>query len=291
MGRPIPYALAVLAATLAAAGQPAAGQPAAARADVAVDLELILAVDVSRSIDVEEARFQREGYIAALLNPAVIRAIHSGYLGRIAATYIEWAGFGHNKVIVDWSVIEGEASARAFAAKLAQVPLESASRTSISGAIDYAAPAFAANGFDGGRRVIDISGDGPNNLGRLVSSARDAAVAKGITINGLPMINGRPGPSGWPRMPNLDLYYIGCVIGGPGAFIVVAQGIGDFASAILRKMILEIAGIAPANRLAGALGAVGKRTRQVWPAKHITTPPCDAGERRWRRRFLDYDDF
>ncbi len=147
MGRPIPHALAILAAALTAAGQ-----PAAARADVAVDLELIFAVDVSRSIDVEEARLQREGYIAALLNPAVIRAIQSGTLGRIAATYIESAGFGHNKVIVDWSVIEGEASARAFAAKLARVPLESASRTSISGAIDYAAPTFTTNGFDGRRR-------------------------------------------------------------------------------------------------------------------------------------------
>ena len=290
----------------------AAGQPATPKAAEPVDLELVLAIDVSRSVDHEEARLQRQGYIAAFVDPRVIGAIRSGFLGRIAVAYFEWAGFGHNKIIVDWTVIEDEAGARAFAAKLAKVPIESARRTSISGAIDFAVPLFTANEFAGGRWVIDISGDGANNLGRLVTAARDAAVAAGITINGLPIVNDRPSIFGWPSLPDLDLYYVNCVIGGPGAFIVVAEGINDFASAILRKLILEIAGTDFAERFPvaaarpGDLGyraALGypaaapggpaiqlpaKSSHLKWPVLHRVPPPCDIGERRFRDLIDDY---
>ena len=255
----------------------------AANADEAVDIELVLAVDVSRSIDGEEARLQREGYIAALLNPTVIGAIRSGFLGRIAVAYFEWAGYGHNKVIVDWTLVHDEVSAGAFAAKLAEAPLESARRTSISGAIDFAVPMFGANGYEGTRRVIDISGDGPNNLGRLVTGARDEAVAAGIAINGLPIVNDRPSMFGWPSQADVDLYYVNCVIGGPGAFVVIADGIGDFASAILKKMILEIAGTSPAH---GEPGTVPARPVRLVAGR--IAPPCDIGEQRFQHLDDDY---
>ena len=136
--------------------------------DKPVDLELILGVDVSRSIDFGEARLQREGYIAAFSDPEVIRAIKSGMFGRIAVAYFEWAGLVHREVVVDWTLIDGEKSARAFGAALAKQIPSSARRTSISGAIDFATPWFDNNGFEGTRRVIDLSGDGPNNGGDLV---------------------------------------------------------------------------------------------------------------------------
>ena len=264
-----------------------ASPPAAPGAEEAVDLELVLAIDVSRSVDTLEAQLQRQGYVAAFLNPLVMDAVSSGFLRRIAVMYFEWAGYGHTKIIVDWTLIDGEASARAFAAKLAEVPLQSARRTSISSAIDFAVPSFDGNGLEGTRRVIDISGDGANNLGRLVTEARDQAIAAGVTINGLPIMNGRPSFSGWRGLPDLDLYYVNCVIGGPGAFVVVANGVKDYASAILRKLILEIAGTTPPNRLAAAPAEVS------WPTLVATGragPPCDAGERRFQRIFDD-DDF
>ena len=267
-----------------AAALMAAGAPAAPNAGEAVDLELILGVDVSRSVDADEARLQRDGYVAAFAHPSVVEAVQSGFLGRIAVMYFEWAGYGHNKIVVDWTLIDGQASAHAFSAKLAEVPLESASRTSISGAIDFAAPIFGANDFDGTRRVIDLSGDGANNLGRLVTSARDEAIAKGLIINGLPIVNGRPSLFGRPSLRNLDLYYVNCVIGGPGAFVIVANGTKDYAKAILRKLILEIAGITPPHRLARAAAA---RARVTLVADHRVAPPCDVGEQRWR--FVDDD--
>ncbi len=267
-----------------AAALMAAGAPAAPNAGEAVDLELILGVDVSRSVDADEARLQRDGYIAAFAHPSVVEAVQSGFLGRIAVMYFEWAAYGHNKIVVDWTLIDGQASAHAFSAKLAEVPLESASRTSISGAIDFAAPIFGANDFDGTRRVIDLSGDGANNLGRLVTSARDEAIAKGLIINGLPIVNGRPSLFGRPSLRNLDLYYVNCVIGGPGAFVIVANGTKDYAKAILRKLILEIAGITPPHRLARAAPPPARATLV---ADHRVAPPCDVGEQRWR--FIDDD--
>ncbi|HEX9463165.1 MAG TPA: DUF1194 domain-containing protein [Alphaproteobacteria bacterium] len=220
-----------------------AGRPAAA---LPVDLQLVLAVDVSRSIDAEEARLQREGYLAALAHPQVLQAIRSGAFGRIAVTYVEWAGSSYQRTVVDWSVIDGDASARPFIEKLAEAAYMSRNWTSISGAIDYAMDMFQhPAGFESTRRVIDISGDGRNNEGREADEARDEAVAAGVTINGLPIVNDRPN-FGRPPEADLDIFYREHVIGGPGAFLIVAENFSSFASAILNKLIREIAGEPPA---------------------------------------------
>ena len=241
-------------------------------ADQPVDLELVLAVDISGSVDPGEARLQREGYVAALRDDRVIKTIASGFHGRIAVTYMEWAGLGNVWTLVDWTLIANAADARSFAEDLRIAPGTTATRTSISGAIDYARRLFADNGFAGVRQVIDISGDGPNNDGVLVTTARDAALAEGLTINGLPIINDRPNRFGFPSLPDLDLYYESCVIGGPGAFIVVADGFRAFPNAILRKLIREIAERqSPAPRLQRVQGY------------HV--PPCDIGEKQLRDYF------
>jgi hypothetical protein len=249
--------------------------PVPAAAEVAVDLELVFAVDISGSIDPEEAELQRAGYVQALLDPNVLRTIQAGRVGRIAVSYMEWAG-AHQAVVAGWGLIEDAASARAFAERLAQAPIMTEMWTSISGAVSFALPLFAGNGFAGLRRVIDISGDGPNNAGEFVTRARDRALRAGVTINGLPIMNGRPSPYGWPAYEDLDLYYVNCVIGGPGAFIVVADTFQDFARAIRRKMILEIAGRRPPER------------RRLVTAKMREAPACDIGERR-RDLFLEDD--
>ena len=250
----------------------------AATAKRAVDLELALAVDVSGSIDPHEAKFQRDGYIAAFRHPQVIRAITNGILGRIAVAYYEWAGFGHMRIIVDWTVIDSAESANAFADALTRNPPRTARRTAIADAINFAVPFFEKNDIEGTRRVVDISGDGPNNWGGRVTSARDAAVAAGVTINGLPIINDRPSPFGWAPFRNLDLYYRDCVIGGPGAFIVVANSFSDFARAVRKKLILEIAGLVPNDPVQP--GPNGMLFQRIADERRV--PPCDAGERRWR---------
>ncbi len=263
--------IAGLAASLVLLASPLQAQ------ELPVDLELVLAVDTSRSIDFHEAELQRQGYVAALRDPQVIAAIRSGVFGRIAVTYLEWSGLGRGDVIVDWATISDAASARAFAQALAQRPLASGRRTSISHAITTAMRLFDGNGFDGTRRVIDISGDGPNNQGLLVTAARDMAVADGITINGLPIINDRPSPFGWPHLPDLDLYFVNCVIGGPASFIIVAEGFEAFAAAIRSKLILEIAGHRP-------IPPEDRDDRRARLRLAATAPPCDIGERRWRSR-------
>jgi hypothetical protein len=222
--------LALLAFLLAA--PPAAALP--------VDLELVLAVDVSRSIDPDEARLQREGYVRALTDDRVIQAIRSGAYGRIAICYVEWAGAHLQFTLIGWTLVKDSASAHAFAGKLSEMPIQSHSRTSISGAIDYSMQLFGRNDFEAERRVIDISGDGRNNDGRPAHLARNEAVARGITINGLPIINDRP-TFGFPPDANLDVYYETEVIGGPGAFMVVARSFEQFGEAILSKLIREIA--------------------------------------------------
>jgi hypothetical protein len=207
-----------------------------------VDLVLVLAVDVSGSVDAFEAHLQREGYLRALVHPDVIKAITSGERKRIAVTYVEWAGSYFQRTVVDWAVISDLGSARAFVDRLKANPPITERWTSLSGAIDYAMERLAACPHKGERRVIDISGDGPNNSGRAVHDARDAAVKAGVTINGLPIVNDRPNPWGRPPPPDLDKYYFENVIGGPGAFIIVAKGFGNFAEAIRHKMVREIAG-------------------------------------------------
>jgi hypothetical protein len=218
--------------------------PATAQ-DLEVDLELVLAVDISGSVDEVEAQLQREGYIAALRHPHVIEAIQGGMFRRIAVTYVEWAGDHYQRTMLDWTLIEDAAGAHGFADALAETPLTTAHWTSVSAAIDYSATLFEGNGFDGFRRVIDVSGDGYNNRGRPAELARDDAVAAGITINGLPIVNDRPNPWGGSPPRDLDVYYEQRVIGGPGAFIVVAEDYTSFASAILSKLLLEIAGETP----------------------------------------------
>ena len=216
---------------------------AADAADLPVDLELVLAVDVSGSIDAEEARQQREGYVAAIADRAVIEAIGANFHRRIAVAYLEWASGDYQHVVIDWSLIEDAASAQAFAARLAASPRRSARWTSISAAIDAAVPLFDGNGYAGERRVIDVSGDGPNNRGRPVRDARDGAVAQGIVINGLPILNDRPQPFDLPTpmAMALDRYFADHVIGGPGSFVLPAKDFTDFRNAILSKLIREIA--------------------------------------------------
>lgn len=251
--------------------------PATANAeDLAVDVELVLAVDVSWSMDFEEQRLQRDGYAAAFRHPAVIDAIRHGGWGRIAVTYVEWAGSYSQVVVVPWTIIETPEDAEAFAASLSQEPISKLRRTSISEAMAFAADRFADNQVAGLRRVIDISGDGPNNQGRAVLDARDEVIASGIIINGLPILIGRPGSFSFFDIADLDIYYEDCVIGGFGAFIVPVRAASQFAEAIRRKLVLEIAGVMP----------------EIVPAQVQTSEPridCLIGEKIWqrRRRFFD----
>lgn len=224
---------------LAGAGATAQGQA------TAVDLELVLALDVSRSMDDEELELQRQGYAGAFVHQAVVEAIRSGPHGRIAVTMVEWAGANYQKVIVPWTIVDGSDSAEAFSHAILSTTKFSFNWTSISGAIDFSKLLFGANGLRGTRRVIDISGDGVNNHGRPAGVARDEALALGITINGLVIINDRPAPGGWRpfNQQPLDQHYRENVIGGPGAFVMVAEDFDSFAFAVRNKLIREISGI------------------------------------------------
>ena len=277
---------------LAVAAPPASSQTGlpntASKERTSVDLELVLAVDVSLSIDAGEARLQRDGYVAAFRDPQVLEAIKGGILGRIAVTYFEWANSAHNHLVVGWTLIDSPRAAEAFAVSLAQRRPGPAHYTSISGAIDFGATLFRDNGFDGTRQVIDVSGDGPNNWGDLVVHARDRAVAQGLTINGLPILDEGPGPFGRYNIPNLDLYYRDCVIGGPAAFIVVAENFDAFASAIRRKLILEIAGRTPDDVPAGQATGPRLQLAQYGQAEARESPPCDIGEQLLRARNEDF---
>lgn len=225
------FALALVLGTLAAAS---------ARAETAVDLELVLAVDISRSMDPDEQQLQRDGYVAAITNPDLIAAITHGTRGKIALTYVEWSGPILQKIVVDWRVIDGMPAARAFAEALAQAPLTTHRGTSISAGLAFAKGRFESSGVDAPRRVIDISGDGPNNMGLPVELVREEVVGAGITINGLPIMIKQAGD--FLSIPNLDAYYQDCVIGGAGAFMEVVRSAAEFETAIRRKLVLEIAG-------------------------------------------------
>ena len=209
-------------------------------ADTDVDLELILAVDVSWSMDLDEQALQRQGYISALQHADVINAIRSGLTGRIAVTYIEWGGPYNQQIVVPWTTVDGIEAARGFAAQLDSASISRFRGTSISSGLLFASPMFENNGFAGMRRVIDISGDGPNNMGIPATEARDSVLSNGITINGLPIM--LKAHDGFYSIADLDVYYEDCVIGGPGAFIVPVQSLETIAEAIRRKLVLEIAG-------------------------------------------------
>jgi hypothetical protein len=221
-----------------------------ARAAEPVDLLLVLSSDVSRSVDHAKFKLQREGYAAAISDPQVVDAIQSGPHQRIAICFVEWSGFGAQKLVVDWTMIDGVAAARKFGDQLLELPRSFADRTSISGGIEFAAAQFERSPFQGAHRTIDVSGDGTNNAGRDVSSARDEAVGKGIVINGLVILSERPIP--WnaehTNPPGgLEKYYRENVIGGPGAFVLVAENFNSFGRAIIKKLIAEIAVFSPAR--------------------------------------------
>jgi len=209
-----------------------------------VDLLLVLAADVSRSVDSQKFQLQREGYAAALADPRVIDAIQSGRRGRIGLLFLEWSGFGNQKVVIDWTVVDGPKAAQAFGDRLLESPRSFADRTSISGGIDAAVAQLARAPFEAQRRTIDVSGDGTNNAGRDVGLARDEALALGISINGLVILSDTPLP--WnPEHTNppggLTKYYRDNVIGGPGSFALEAKDFNSFGEAIVKKMIAEIA--------------------------------------------------
>ena len=237
---------------------------------VPVDTELVLAVDVSYSMDPDEQQIQREGYIDAITSREFMAAIRAGSHGKIALTYFEWAGPDDQKIIVPWRLIEGPETADAFAGEIARAPYRRASRTSIGGALMFAKPLFAASGFRGLRRVIDVSGDGPNNSGPLVVPQRDDIVASGITINGLPLMLNRPNSFSMD-ITDLDFYFEDCVIGGPGAFVIPVRERAQFKEAIRTKLIMEVA------ELKGA---------QVRPVQaQQPRVSCTVGEQMWRDRW------
>ena len=246
MRRLFRFSIALVALALAASPLPAhAGEP--------VDLLLVFTADVSRSVDQPKFQLQREGYAAAISNPRVLDAIRSGPHGRIAVCFVEWSGVGNQKVIVDWTLIDGPKAAQRFGDQLIELPRAFADRTSISGGIDFAVAQFAHAPFESARRTIDVSGDGTNKSGRDVTLARDDALAQRITVNGLVILSERPLP--WnPEHTNppggLANYYRNNVIGGPGAFVMVADNFNSFGQAIIAKLIAEVAQ-APFPRQAG----------------------------------------
>ena len=215
--------------------------PATAEGRDAVDLHLVLAVDVSRSMSRVEQVTQRAGYAQAFRDPAVLKVIRGGPIGRIAVTYMEWAGAAHQSVVVPWTLIEDRVSADGFAIALEEADFAWKRRTSISAALVYAATLLHQSPFDGGRQVIDISGDGPNNDGVPVTTARDAVLFEGVVINGLPLVLTTAQPSAMFDASKLDIYFEDCVIGGPGAFLMTVQDISEFAVTIKRKLVREIA--------------------------------------------------
>jgi len=230
--------------TLLAAAGVAAAIPGIrpARAAEAIDVALVMAVDVSRSIDEDEARLQREGYRMAVSDPVVIAAIRGGMIGAVGIAYVEWAGIEYQRTIIPWRRIASAADAEAWAAELAAAPRASLSWTSISGAIRHSRQVMAECPWEPTRKVIDVSGDGVNNSGPPADRQRDAAVAEGITINGLPIVNDRPTFGRLPPVP-LDDYYRENVIGGDGHFMIVAEDFESFGVAVKRKLIREIAGL------------------------------------------------
>jgi len=246
----------------------------AASADerVPVDLELVLAVDVSYSMDFDELALQRNGYVQAIVSKPFLDALQKGPHGRIAVTYVEWAGTAEQHIVIPWRLIDGPETADAFAKLIETAPLRRVYRTSISSALKFSAALFGTGGYKGLRRVIDVSGDGTNNQGDLIEPTRDDVVAKGITINGLPIMLKEPMAS-MIDIADLEHYYEDCVIGGPGAFVIPVRDRLQFADAIRNKLVLEIAGVVPRAR------------PLIVP---VASPPrvsCTIGERMWQQRW------
>jgi hypothetical protein len=244
MTRVVRTVLAIAAAMLVLSG--------AARAAEQVDLLLVLASDVSRSVDTRKFQLQREGYAAALSNPRVVEAIRSGPHGRIAICFLEWSGATSQKLVIDWTIVSDAASARRIGDQMLELPRSFADRTSISAGLEFAMSQLEHAPFEAPRRTIDVSGDGTNNSGRDIASVRDEVLNKGVTINGLVILSDTPLP--WnPEHTNppggLDEYYRRNVTGGPGSFVMVADNHNSFGQAIVKKMIAEIAWVPPTNFL------------------------------------------
>jgi len=239
--------------------------------DPTVDVELVLAVDVSYSMDMDELAIQREGYAQAIVSKEFLQALKTGPNGKIAVTYFEWAASSDQKMVIPWRLVDGPETADAVAIEIMKAPIRRASRTSISGAINFAMPLFDENPHRGLRRVIDISGDGPNNNGSPVTIARDTALQKGIVINGLPIMAKEPSYSTMD-IENLDFYYEDCVIGGPGSFVVTVKDRDKFKEAIRTKLLLEVAGRTP--------------ERPIVPvAEKAPRVNCMVGEKIWQDRW------
>ena len=243
-----------------------------------VDVELVLAADVSLSMSFEELKIQRDGYVAALTHQSVIDAIEDGLHGKIALAMFEWAGDGSQYLVVPWTIIASREDTERVAAQISAAPPNSARRTSISGAMQFAADLLAESSHTGNRRVVDISGDGPNNQGPPVAAKRDELTARGIVINGLPlMTNG--GLTSSFDIRELDGYYANCVIGGPGSFMVPVTEWSQFPEAIRRKLVLELAGTDSA-------------TPTGLPVVTVQAEPefdCLIGEKRWLNRSWMWD--
>ncbi|MES0880435.1 DUF1194 domain-containing protein [Roseibium sp. SCP14] len=207
-----------------------------------VDVELVLAVDISQSMDTEEQEVQRAGYVAALTSREFLEAIQVGPIGRVAVTYMEWGGVDEHFIVADWTVIRDASTAAHFASKIAEAPLRQVQRTSIASALEKSVHLVQNNQYMGLRQVIDISGDGPNNQGGSVTEMRDRMIASGVTINGLPLMM-KSNKNTWQAMLNLDHYYEDCVIGGPGSFAIPVRSKEGFADAIRMKLVMEIAGL------------------------------------------------
>jgi hypothetical protein len=273
--RPAVFAVLVLCGVLAAAvltaDMASAQRGNGVKQDTSVDVELVLAVDISYSMDPEELELQREGYARALTSPEFLNALREGIHGRIAITYFEWAGASEQRVVVPWRVVDGPESAGSVATEITQAPIRRAARTSISGALSFGMNLFDINPHRGVRRVIDVSGDGANNSGQVVTVARDEVLAKGITINGLPIMLKRPSYATMD-IELLDDYYEDCVIGGPGAFVIPVKEREKFIEAIRTKLVLEIATLMPEARVMHA-SAANPRV------------PCTIGERLWQERW------
>ncbi|MDO9295835.1 DUF1194 domain-containing protein [Bradyrhizobium sp.] len=246
-------------------------QLAARETHPSVDVELVLAVDVSYSMDMDELALQREGYAQAIVSKEFLQALKSGPNGKISVTYFEWAASSDQKIIIPWRVIDGPETADAVASEILKTPIRRASRTSISGAINFAMALLDEDPHRGIRRVIDISGDGPNNNGSPVTIARDAAVEKGVIINGLPIMVKELSYSTMD-IGNLDFYYEDCVIGGPGSFVVTIKERDKFKEAIRTKLVLEIAGRTPERPIV----TVATREPRV---------NCLVGEKIWQERW------
>ena len=266
----IPYIAMTAALLFAFAAEPAASRSAGLEVDVA----LVLAGDASASMTPGDLQVQRGGFVAAFRHPDLLRAIRSGAMGRIAVTYVEWASSDEHWKVVPWMVIDNARSARAFADRLAAAPPVKGTETSISFGLLFAAGQFETSGVQATRAVIDVSGDGPNSVGPLISSVRDFVVAKGVTINGLPMASLQSDEGAYVFGPRdgIDLrsYYQDCVIGGPGAFIVPVAEPSQLVGAVQRKLLLEIAGL-PARVTPAAFVTDGGRNTDCRP------PPMPAG--------------